>query len=205
MTQEPIVIVDCIKEPVSVYEAKLWNKIDYTEDDLLIGGILISAARDYVESQTGRTIHEKTLEIALDCEPCGDYIELPRATPLISVTSVTLYDTASAPTVMDPADYIEDTYGMPGRIVLADGASWPSVTLRAVNGIVIRYKAGLETASPEVECSSAIKYPVMLLVNSFDRNRSAETVPDRKELGMISLRYGVEAYIERLRVESVNY
>ena len=203
-TIEPNVISGPVKEPISATEAKLHTRADYTTDDTLYT-IWIAAARDYVESQASITVHEKTLEITLDRWPIGDRIHLPRATPLIAVTSVIYYDTTGAPTTWTAAEYIADTDSKVGGIVLADGQSWPSTSLLPANGIRIRYRAGIATTSPETDTPAKIKYPVLLLVNGFDRNRSAETAPDRQTMAMISLRFGVESFIERLRSESVNF
>jgi uncharacterized phiE125 gp8 family phage protein len=204
MTLEPTVISGPIKEPVSVWEAASHTKADYADDNPLYD-IWIAAARDYVESHAGITIHEKTLEITVDCWPRCGYIALPRATPLISVTSVTYYDTDGVSAVMSAADYIVDTDSKPGRIVLAYNAQWPSVTLRPANGIRIRYKAGIAITSPETEAPANVKHPVLMLVNAMDRNRSAETIPDRNAVAMIALNFGVNNFIERLRVEGNNF
>ena len=204
MTLTPNVISGPVKEPVSVSETALQSKVDYSEDDALFA-IWIAAARDYVEAHAGITIHEKTLEITLDEWPECDYITLPRATPLISITSITYYDTTGASTVWSSAEYIADTDSRPGRVVLGYGEWWPSGTLLPVNGIRIRYKAGIATTSPVTECSGTIKHACLLLVNAFDRNRAAEIATDRSAGSYIFQRYGADAFIERLRVESNNY
>ena len=204
MTREPTVITGPVKEPILASEAKLQTKADYSAEDTLYT-IWIEAARDYIESHAGITIHEKTLEITLDCWPSGDCIVLPRATPLIAVTSVIYYDTAGAATTWTASEYIADTDSRPGRIVLAYGESWPSTTLLPVNGIRIRYRAGIATTSPETEAPAKVKHPMMMLVNAYDRNRAAEIAADRSAAAFIFPRYGADAFIERLRVESVNY
>ena len=50
-----------------------------------------------------------------------------------------------------------------------------------------------------------MKYPVLLLVAGMFENRVAEQHPDRAALNMISLRYGVDTWINRLRVEPIHY
>lgn len=201
MTVEPTVISGPVKEAVGLGEAKLQCKVDYWEDDELFA-IWIAAARDYVEAQAGITIHEKTLETTRDYFPGCNYIRLPRATPLIAVTSMIYTSAAGVATTWPSSNYIVDTDSKVGRIVLADGISWPSDDLLPANGIRIRYRAGLATASPEVECEAKYKYPIMLLINGFDRNRSAESMPDRATMSMIAINFGVNAWIDRLRVES---
>jgi uncharacterized phiE125 gp8 family phage protein len=204
MTREPRVISGPIKEPISVAESTLQTRADYSEDDPLYD-IWIAAARDYIEAQCGITEHEKTLEVTLDYWPCHDYIVLPRATPLISVTSLIYYDTAGTPTTMSAADYIVDTDSRPGRIVLAYNTQWPSATLLPANGIRIRYRAGIVTTSPPTESSGTMKYAMLLLVNSFDRNRAAEIAQDRSAAAFIFPMYGAATFIDRMRVESNSF
>ncbi len=204
MTREPTVISGPIKEPITLAESTLQTKADYTADNPLYT-IWIAAARDFIESQAAITIHEKTLEITLDCWPACGYLELPRATPLIAITSITHYDEDGTPTVWSSAEYIADTDSIPGRVWLGSGFSWPSTSLYPANGIRIRYRAGIATTSPETEAPGKIKYPMLLLVNSFDKNRTAEQMQERSVMATVALNFGVTAFIDRLRVESVNY
>jgi len=204
VTLEPKVISGPQFEPVEVNEAQLQTKADYLEEDALYS-IWISAAREYVEGQAGITMHEKTLEITLDALPGCNFINLPRATPLIQIVSVTITDSSGVSTPWDSSNYIADSDTVPGRLVLASGKSWPPTDLAPVNGIRIRYRAGLENATPKPLLSAKMRHPVMLLVNAFDRNRSAETVPTREALTTLSLRFGVEAFIESIRVEPNNF
>ena len=117
---------------------------DTTDDDYITR--LIKAARLLVEDFTNYKLITQTWEYMLDCFPYEDYIELPYP-ELQSVTSVLYYDTDETEATFSSADYHVDIYGIPGKIVLAYGDSWPSTTLRTVNGVVIKYVCGFGLAA----------------------------------------------------------
>jgi uncharacterized phiE125 gp8 family phage protein len=129
-----------LSEPITLAVAKAHLRVDFDDDDTLIGA-LITAAREYCEDVLGRALMTRTLEGALDDEPEGDTITLPRP-PLSSVRSVKFYDTDDVATTVDPADYLVDITSEPGRVVLNDGAEWPQVDLRPANAVVIEFDAG---------------------------------------------------------------
>lgn len=181
-------------EPVSATEAKLHLRVDHSEDDTYIGG-LITMAREYVEGIKGRALITQTLEQTLDGFPSsGGPIRLSRP-PLQSVTSVTYHDADGATsTVLASSVYYVDTVSHPGRLVLHDGESWPSDTLRPGNGVVVRYVAGYGTAAtavPEIDI-----HLCKLLVTQFYQNREPVVV------GMITskLPLGLEALLEYDRI-----
>lgn len=196
MTIAPTVIAGPVLEPVSAAEVKLHARIDGSTEDTLLD-LYITAAREYFESAAAYTIHEQTLEATIDLWPYRDYIELPRATPLISIESVTYYDEAGAGTVW--SGYLADIDSIPGRLYISSNVSWPSGVTRRHNGVRIRYKAGIETQSPIVEAPAAIKLPVLMLVAGMYENRESETFTDKSSVAAVAMRYGVEAFIARIR------
>ena len=202
---EPKVIVASISEPITIEEVKLQCRIDSsdsTEDALL--RIYIAAARNYVEWRTATTVHEATLEYVLDNFPGCRYIELPRATPLIEISSVKYKDYNGTETTWSSAEYVEDVDSTPGRLVLGYGQAWPSFTAYPVSPIRIRYTAGTAiTTVPETEASVAVKYPMLLLVAGMYENRESENVTDRGVLTKLSIDYGVEAFLSRLTTQYV--
>jgi uncharacterized phiE125 gp8 family phage protein len=201
MTSPVKVIAGPAMEPVSVQECINQSRLDdLTQAPNL--PLYIQAAREYVEDAAGYTINEQTLEVALDQWPRAGYIDLPRATPLVEIVSVTVTDDDSVSSVWPSGSYWADTHSMPGRLVLVDGGSWPSTTLRRANGITIRYKAG-DSGEP----SGAVKLPILLLVAGMVENRESETVTDRASVQAMSMQYGVDAFISRIRnkLYSVSY
>lgn len=202
MILEPKVIAGPIKEPISLIEAKLACKVDGDTEDALFTGIWIPAAREYTEGHTSTTLHETTLAVRLNCWPHCSSVDLPRATPLIEIVSVIYRNSSGDSTTWDAANYIIDNSGRVGRLVLADGGSWPTDELYPADGIEIQYRAGIETSSPETEAPAWAKWASLLLVASMYDNRSAEVHPDRSTMDTVWLRYGVDEIIGRNRAES---
>ena len=198
MTYSPKVIAGPSLEPVSIGEVKLHARIDgVTENSLL--DIYIQAAREYFEDHACYTVHQQTLEVTLDAWPCREYIELPRATPLIAVTSVIYYAGDGTPTTWAPSSYEVATDTVPGRIYLPVNGSWPSSDLRRQNSVRIRYTAGIAVSSPMTEASGAVKLPILMLVAGMYENRESETFTNQASVQAVSMRYGVESFIARIR------
>lgn len=201
---EPLVITEPTYEPITYEELKNQARIDTDNDDQqdLIENIFIPAARDYLESRTERTFHQKTLEWAIDEWPANGHIRLPRATPLISVTWVKYFDSDGTENTWATSEYHVDTDSLPGRVVLAYGLTWPSFTKRTFSPIRIRYVAGIQTVSPLTEAPATVKYAMVLLVAAMWRHREAIIVSDRASASQIAVQTpGVEALIEKLKVE----
>lgn len=154
-------------EPLTTALAKNHLRVDIDDDDTLIGN-LITAARKYFEETSRRSLITQTWRLNLDEWPEGDEILLPRP-PLQSVTSVVYKDSAGDSTTWSSDAYIVDTDSEPGRIVLAYGESWPSVTLLPANPIVITYVAGYGDNASDVP--EQMIQAIRLLIGHFYENR----------------------------------
>lgn len=155
------------EEPVDFATLKLHMRVTIDDDDALIASYLV-AARTYVEEAYDRALVTQTWDYSLDAFPwAAQSIDLP-IWPLQSVTSVTYTDSNNNPTVWSSANYFVDTVKKPGRIVLAIGQGWPSVTLRAAGAVVIRFVAGY--GAPAV-VPWTTKTALMLLVEHWYENR----------------------------------
>jgi uncharacterized phiE125 gp8 family phage protein len=207
MVTAPKVISGPIVEPVSFDEVYQHVKIDPlddgTEESLQIAEVerMIRASRWYLEQSTGRTIHEQTLEIAMDSWPSSP-IFLPRATPLIEISGVRYYDTSGVPATVDPSDYIADTFTVPGRLVKAHGASWPTASLYPSNPIRVTYRAGIETVSPVTgaDAGGEWKLPILILVAGMWAIRESEVVTDLKTIEAVSLRWHLDKFVSEMMV-----
>jgi uncharacterized phiE125 gp8 family phage protein len=150
-------------EPITTEEAKLQARVDGSEDDALIGS-MIMAARQWAEAFTNRAFVTQTWDLLLDDFPACDYIELPKA-PLASVSSVSYVDNNGATqSLTQGTDYTVDAPAGPtalrGRVLLAYNASWPSV--RGVrNAVTVRFVAGYGAAAAVPE---GIKAALRMLV-----------------------------------------
>ena len=149
-------------EPVSLAEAKVHCRVDITDDDAYITG-LITAARSRLETiaRPQLAMITQTWELLLDDWPWGDTVEL-RPYPLQSVTSVKYTDSAGAETTYSAGNYLVDAYSEPGRLRLKTGSSWPSATLRELNGVAIRFVAGFGAAGTAVDMQ--LRQAILLLV-----------------------------------------
>lgn len=153
-------------EPVSLTEAKLHIRVDNNADDTLITN-LIKVAREFCEAWQRRAYVTQTWELYLQRFPSLREIVIPLS-PLQSVTSLTYYDEDDMPDTFTGFD--EDLVREPGRIYLQHDESWPSVTLRPVNGVVIRFKAGYGNAA---SVPMTIKQAILLLIGHLYENREA--------------------------------
>jgi uncharacterized phiE125 gp8 family phage protein len=95
-TSEPAI------EPVSLAEAKLYLRIDSSDEDTLIEG-LIAAARLMAEEMTGRSLVTQGWGATYG-EEVPAYVPLPFG-PVQSITAVALIDEAGDETLMDASGY----------------------------------------------------------------------------------------------------
>lgn len=199
---EPTVITAPLIEPVSMADARTACAIDPggSQDKLL--STYIGAARRYFEWRTGRTVQQTTLEWTRSAFPACGYIVLPRATPLLTIDDFTTKDSAGTVTDVPAADYIADTDSIPGRVVLAYGASWPSFTAYPSNPVRIRYTAGL-ASSPVQEAAEDIQLPILLLAAAMYENPIGILTSDRGAVSQLVVEYGIEHYLSKLQVEYV--
>jgi uncharacterized phiE125 gp8 family phage protein len=184
-----VVVTPPAEEPVEVSEVVDQLKIDGLDEAVTIAGF-ITAAREYAEGFQNRSYVTQTLELTLDAWPDQPVLQLPRA-PLQSVESVTFRDYTGADTVWAPSNYIVDPRSTPGRLALAYGKSWPSVTLQPIAGITIRYVAGYGDAS---RVPQKIKQAITLLVGHWNENREAvQSAMQRGEA--LPVPFGVDALL----------
>ena len=151
-------------EPVTLAEAKLHLRVDGTDEDALING-LISAAREACEDRIEGTVPVTGWKLTLDTFP--DAIKLPRG-PVASVESVKYLDANGVEQTLSPADYLVDTVSTPGYIVPAYGKEWPT-TRDQINAVTVDYTAG--NATP----THALKAWMLLAIGEMYANREASS------------------------------
>lgn len=145
-------------EPLALNEVKAYLRVDHDDDDDLIAGLIV-AAREACETATGRSLITRGYSLYMDAWPgttalgWWDGIEegadilykdsalfLPQP-PLVSVSAIRVYNADNSYAVLPPGGYAVDAIGMPGRVILSDGAL-PPVPGRVVNGIEVQFTAG---------------------------------------------------------------
>lgn len=152
-------------EPLGLDEARRHIRVDSTEDDDLILG-LIPVARQYCEAKCNRSFGVQTWKETFDAFPNGRYIEL-RNPPLVSVTSITYLDDNGIPTVFGSSNYIVASSHVPGRIILENDSDWPS-TQTQQDAVSVLFTAG---AVPV-----AVKHAMKLVVGELFQNREMKII-----------------------------
>jgi len=156
-------------EPVTLTEVKEQTHITHTAQDSTLTAYIV-AGRMFAEEYTRQSFISQVWTIGLDEVPTED-IKLMRG-PIQTVNSIIYTDENGTATTMSLTDFDIDTTGIPGRISLADGKSWPSTTPRRYNAVQIQYKAGYGDAAASVP--APVKHAIKLFASFADDNRAAE-------------------------------
>jgi uncharacterized phiE125 gp8 family phage protein len=210
-------------DPLDVATVKLQLRVDYAQDDALIGG-MITSARDYLEQVTDlrfgtqtwehwfdkfpstllylldrgyQNIYGARREVLFPNQPTDQgYIQIPIG-PLQTVSSIKYYDITNTAATMASGDYYVDDVSQPARIVLADGKSWPnpSPSLRTVNAGVVRFDVGYTDAP------GALKQAMMMLIAHWYQNRE-QVVTGMSQVA--SVPYGFDELIAPYRAWGVS-
>ena len=144
-------------EPCTLAEVKSYCRVDSTDDDSTIAGIM-GAAREYVERHTKKTLIYTAYRLTLDAFPAWDDIELPRI-PAISAASATIsgvnYDTprirywdgdGNQQTMVLDVDYELLLDDNPPRIVLPSTMLWPVTLVYQRGSVEVDFVAGYGSA-----------------------------------------------------------
>lgn len=124
-------------EPIHLDQAKLHLRVDTTDDDTLIAG-LISAARARCESFTRRALVMRDFRARYDDFPMR--FDLPYA-PLQAVSGITYTDTNGDSQTLATSLYQVDRFKEPGQVLEAYNTTWPS-TYDDINVVSVSYTAG---------------------------------------------------------------
>ena len=171
-------------EPVSIDEVQDHLGIDDDQDESIIRALIV-AARENLESRTGRGFINRTVVSSFDRLPIsqpeipegwteGPFIEtmptsitLPTA-PVVDVESISYFDTENVRHSFDADRYMVDVKRMQAVVFLNAGASWPTGTRRH-NAIEIRYNVGYGVNPTDVP--EAIRLAIKMLVAHLYENR----------------------------------
>lgn len=129
-------------EPVTVAELKAHLRVTSSADDTYLGAI-ITAAREYVEQQTGRALGAQTRETSADAFPRCGVLPLGYA-PAVSISSVKYLDVAGSEQTLASTEYTIDTRREPGALLLAVDKSWPA-TAALPSSVRVQYVCGVAT------------------------------------------------------------
>lgn len=176
-------------EPVTLAEAKVHLRLEQAEDDVYVSA-LVQAARQYIEEVCWRGVVAQTWEAVLGRFPETGAVVLPGGN-LGAITSVAYTDADGAAQTLAASAYEADTVSVPGRIILADGESWPSTRSRW-DAVRVRYTVGW--AVPDVP--GPIRQALLLLVAQMYEQR----VPEVTGATIGKLEFAVDALLGPYRL-----
>lgn len=153
-------------EPVTLADAKEHLRVTEGDEDDYISALVIMA-REMCEEYQRRSYITAGFEFWLRAFP-GREIILPRS-PLLSVTEVSYFTSDDTETIVDAAVYTVDDATKPGRIVLAESATWPTATLRSSKGVKIAFTAGYGPIASDVP--ERMIHAIKLIVGNFFEER----------------------------------
>lgn len=186
-------------EPLELEDVKAFMRISSSEEDQPLLDLIVSA-RMFFEKETGFALINRTIRANLRFFPKASTIRLPYP-PLVSVTSVEYYDSASPTALVSGTDFYVDNTSRLGSLVLVPGQSWPTDDLRPP-GVEIEYIAGFGAFSESIP--GDILQCLRSLIAFWDDVPEAVYVPgDTKISGKIEIMpMGALSVIERYKKEA---
>lgn len=191
-------------EPLSPAEARAHVRGDTeTAPDAELSR-LISTAREWVESFTGRWLAQQTIEVVGDGFgnksrrelvygyrhlPCWPDLDL--GWPVQSIESIKYTDTAGVEQTLDPALYVPDTFSQPVRIDMAYGQTWPALRFQA-NAVRVRAIVGPTEDEP---IPAALRSAMLLMIGHLFENRK-----EASDLQTFAVPMGIETLAWPFRV-----
>ena len=153
-------------EPITTSEVKEHARVYTTDDDSLISS-LIGAVRSEFETRTGLVLIDQTWRCTFD-QPAvvdnlgwwdgeregalsmsvADFLRIDPG-PVSAISSVKYYSEDGTENTMSSSLYFLDAASSPARVVLAQGAVWPS-GLRARNALAVEFVAGYGAGASSV-------------------------------------------------------
>ncbi|MBX3543585.1 head-tail connector protein [Chelatococcus sp.] len=176
-----VVVVTPPAPVVTLAEAKAHLRVDFNDDDDLIGSF-VETATQWIDGPQGwlrRCLGEQTLEaiapgFAAFTRPSGPVLCLPYP-PVIAIESITYLDRDGASQTLD----VEAYRTLPGGLALpASGAVWPAAGLHP-DAVRIRYIAGYrdqpgtDDAPAKSTVPAPIRQAILLMVAALYEDREA--------------------------------
>lgn len=179
-------------EPVSLADVKLNSRVIDTADDTLFP-LLISTARRYAESYTGRSFITQGWKLVMDSFPGGHSSSVPWGTTygwpenavfldrgnVLSVTSITYLAMDGTTQTMPSTDYIADLSGCPARITPVFGKIWP-IPMPQIGSVSVNYTAGYGPAATDVP--EGIRHWIQMRVATLYENREEIAILSKGKL-----------------------
>jgi len=146
-------------EPVSLAEAKAHLRIDTTDEDDLIGALIV-AARVAAETEIRRVMIEQSWRAIVETWPQAG-LELP-VQPALAIDAVRAIDDDDVATTLDTADY---------EFEIADGSITLVNPVTGTDHYEIDFTAGYGAAGDDVP--QPLRQAILMLVTHWYEHRSA--------------------------------
>lgn len=164
------VTTDPLNEPVGLDEMKEYLRVDHSDEDAMISGLIVSA-RTYCEAVTKRAFVKQTLRYTLDEWPDGDVLMFPQPINNTTTFVVKYYTTGSTTaSTWGSTNYWIDADMKPGRLVLRDNSEWPTYDLRSARAIEITHESGY---GGQGDVPEGVRLAIKFLVGHWYANREA--------------------------------
>jgi uncharacterized phiE125 gp8 family phage protein len=177
-----------LTEPVTLAEAKLHLRVDHDSDDTLILA-LVQAARESVESYTGRTLVSSSYYGYADTVDAYGW-ELTKC-PVTSVTAITYKDENNAAQTWAATNYILNSTRTPARIGLSDSSTTPS-TYGGNHDWTIEFICGYANAA---QVPAAIKAAMLLMLGHLYEHRESVVIGVTASEVPMTVKYLLDPYI----------
>ncbi len=158
-------------EPLTVTQAKLFLRIDTTDEDNFIGEC-ITAARNKVEEITHRQLMTAVYRYSTNQLICGNAILLPKP-PVVSVAAVNAVNSDGVVSTLNASTYIIPIDAQPGQVIFT---TTPDFDSRRPDALRVTFTAGYGTASSFIP--SALIQGMYLLLEPFYRRSADQAVFD---------------------------
>jgi uncharacterized phiE125 gp8 family phage protein len=178
---------------VSTSEVKAHCRVTTSDEDTLLA-IYLDSATSHIEQILQRKLITQTWKMYLDYWP--SQIETLFGN-LQSVTHVKYTDIDGTTATLSSSLYTVDTVSVPGRIVLKNGQSWPSVTLNAVNPIEVQFVTGYGAAAAVPQ---DVRNALLLTVGHLYENRENYVISERILPGVVEIPKTANALLQCHRV-----
>lgn len=156
-------------EPLTVDDVKLSTRISHDAENSLLQMWILSG-RKLAEDYQHRVYITQEWELSFDSLPRLPIILYKP--PVQEIVSFKLYDYQNNEIEIPLSDLLVDTDSLIPRVTLARGASFPSVKLRELNAVKIRYKAGFGNTAESVPMN--VRDAILLYCSYRYENRTAE-------------------------------